>query len=486
MEDKFLQDLVSFIQQKGFVWGPEPEIYGGLSGFYTYGPLGKLLKNNVENAIRSMFIEHKFSEVECPTIMPAKVWEASGHLKGFSYSLVVCDKCKSKFKVDGLLGDNIKDYSLHLKKNKTPCPSCGAVLPDKITQHDLMMKTQVGADIAAYNRPETATTTYLPFLRYYDYFRKKLPFGVFQIGNAYRNEISPRQHVLRTREFTQAEAQMFIFEDQKNDFPAFDLVSNNKLPFLPWGKKLESLSLKDARKKFLKNDAYAYTLNLAYQTFIKIGIPANKMRLTQHSPDSMVFYADDAWDVEINLNSFGWTEVCGVHDRTNYDLTQHGKASGVNMEVLDANNKKQIPHILEIAFGTARSTFAILDLFYDKKTEGEGKSVLRLPSNIAPYKIAILPLSKKPELQKLSKDIMLSLRDVYSVKYDETASIGKRYLRASEEGTPYCITVDFDSLKDDSVTIRDRDSEEQKRVKISSLKDSLNFLIEGGRFSSLK
>ncbi|MBU0471653.1 MAG: glycine--tRNA ligase, partial [Nanoarchaeota archaeon] len=474
MGKEFLQELISFVQQKGFVWGPEPEIYGGLAGFYSFGPLGKLLKNNVENVIREVFVENEFYEVECPTIMPKKVWEASGHLGGFSDPMIACDKCKSSFKVEQILEElfpdkKITDFKAFLSKNVVECPNCKSKFGSVVKNHDLMMKTQVGLDIEAYNRPETATTTYLQFLRYYDFFRKKLPFGLFQIGNAYRNEISPRQHLLRTREFTQAEAQLFIFEDQKNDFEGFNKFKSKKIPLLSWkncekGKEPVNITLKEAvEKKFLKNKAYAYTLFLAYQTFLKIGIPPSKIRFTQHSPTEKAFYADDAWDVEVNLNSFGWTEVCGVHDRTDYDLKQHGKFSGYNMKVLDLDNKKKIPHILEIAFGVGRSVFALLDLFYDKKNEDEGKSVLKLPISIAPIKIAVFPLLRKPELVNLAKKVYDSLRVNFSCKYDETASIGKRYLRAAEEGIPFAITVDFDSLEKGTVTVRDRNTEKQKR-----------------------
>jgi len=498
MSKQFLHELISFVQQKGFIWGPEPEIYGGAAGFYTYGPLGKLLKNNVENVIREVFTENDFYEVECPTIMPKQVWEASGHLSGFTDAMVECKKCKSKFKVEQLLEElfpdkKIKDKKAFLKKNKVQCPNCGTVLGSDIKFQDLMMKTHVGVGTEAYSRPETATTTYLPFIRYCEYFRKKLPFGVFQIGNAYRNEISPRQHVIRTREFTQAEAQLFIFKDQKNNFPRYNKIKNRKLPLLPWknnekNKEVEKIALKDAiKKKFLKNEAYAYILYLTYQTFLKIGLPASKIRIKQHGPEEKAFYADDAWDIEVNLNSFGWIEICGVHDRTDYDLKQHSKFSGTNLEALDVNSKKQIPHVLEIAFGTARPTFALLDLFYEKKKEKEGKTILHLPVNIAPVKVAVFPLLRKPKLTKLSVRIYEELRQDRLCKYDETASIGKRYLRAAEEGIPYAVTVDFDTLKDKAVTIRERDTEKQVRMKIKKLKETINSLIIGEiKFKDLK
>lgn len=490
MSKDFLQELVSFMQQKGFIWGPEPEIYGGLAGFYTYGPLGKILKNNVENTIRKVFSENDFFEVEMPTIMPKKVWEASGHLGGFTDSMIKCSKCKASFKAEQLLEElypdkKVTDYEAFLKKNEVKCPICKMRLDSKVEQHDLMMKTKVGIDNEVYSRPETATTTYLQFLRYYDFFRKKLPFSVFQIGNVYRNEISPRQHLLRTREFTQAEGQMFIFKDQKNKYPKFEAVKNEKLPFWSFkqqskNKKVELITLQEAiKKKYLKNKAYAYNVWIAYKTFKEINVPENRIRLTQHSPDEKAFYADDAWDIEVNLNTFGWTEMCGVHDRTDYDLKQHGKFSGISMEVMDEKNKKQIPHILEIAFGTGRMTFSLLDLFYNKKSSSEGKTILSLPMNMAPIKLAVFPLLRKPELTKLARKIYSDLKQSIKCKYDETASIGKRYLRAAEEGIPLAITVDFDSLEKKTVTLRDRDTEKQIIVKIGELKETINYMISG-------
>lgn len=494
---KFVQELTSFMQQKGFVWGPEPEIYGGQAGFYSYAPLGKLLKNNVENTIRNVFIKNDFFEVECPTIMPKKVWEASGHLGGFT-DPVIYSKKGAAFRVDNLIEEHFKlkdencprlgglmddDYLDIIKKNDIKPNGEELDLKKGILRHDLMMKTTVGFDGEAYNRPETATTTYLPFLRYYDFFRKKLPLGVFQIGNAYRNEISPRQHLIRTREFTQAEAQLFIFKHQKKDYPKFDAVKNEKLPLWSWdkqskGQKIEMISLKDAiDKKSLANKAYAYLLHMTYNLFLELQIPANKIRLVQHSPDEKAFYAEDAWDIEVDLRSFGWTEICGIHDRSDYDLTQHAKFSGANMEVLDENNEKQIPNILEIAFGTGRIVFALLDIYYEKKSEEEGKSTFKIPAKMAPMKVAVFPLLRKPELIKLAKKVYDDLNSCLLCKYDETASIGKRYLRAAEEGIPYAVTIDFDSLENQTVTVRNRDTEKQERIKINDVKNKLFSLI---------
>lgn len=494
---EFLQELISFCQQKGFLWGPSPEIYGGLSGFYDYGPLGKLLKNNVEKTIKDTFQVNDFWEVECPTVMPAKVWEASGHLGGFTDPLIVCSKCKANFRVDKLLeelypGKHIKpeQYLAVIEQEGITCPSCQSPFVQEIKKHSLMMRTTVGIDIVAYNRPETATTTYLPFPRYFEFFRKKLPFGVFQIGKAYRNEISPRQFVLRMREFTQAEAQMFLFADQKMKQELGERFQIDQLPI--WSFQMQDanehpqqMSIVDALQAgYMKNPAYAFTVWLAYMVFINAGVPAERIRLRQHAPDEKAFYADDAWDIEVQLNSFGWTEMCGIHDRTTYDLTQHGKFSGKDLSVSDETHKREIPHILEIAFGVDRLTYALLDIFYNPQDIKEGKTTFHIPTQLAPIKVCIFPLMKKDGLDQIAYSLFDELSKSFVCRYDVSGSIGRRYLRAAEEGTPYCITVDYQTKDDDTVTLRDRDSEAQVRIHKDELRVALNDLFFGKKVFS--
>ncbi|MFH1211852.1 MAG: glycine--tRNA ligase [Candidatus Woesearchaeota archaeon] len=490
-DKKFLQELTSFCQQRGLFWGPEPEIYGGLAGFYTFGPLGKLLKNRVENSIRKTFQKYGFWEVECPTVMPKEVWEASGHLGGFSDPIIICSKCKAMFRVDSLIEEHEPDYKGadyldKIKELKLKCPSCKSDFTMEIKRHNLMMKTTIGLDKEAYNRPETATTTYLPFPRYADYFRKKLPFAVFQIGKAYRNEISPRQYLFRMREFTQAEAQIFLFKDQKDEFEQYDDVKNEKLPLLPSSAQEKthepiSISVEEAcKKKHFKNKAYAFAVFLAYNQFRNLGILERNIRLRQHKDDEKAFYADDAWDIEIKFQSFGWLEVCGIHDRTDYDLTQHAKFSGAKLELMnEKTQKKEAPQVIEIAFGSDRPTFAIVDNFYDKKLIDEGKTMFKLPYHIAPIQAAVFPLMKKPELTAIAKKIFEDLMVDSVCEYDDSGSIGKRYLRAAEKGIPFCITIDYQTVEDNTVTIRDRDTEKQIRIKIAGLKDILKGLLNG-------
>lgn len=351
----------------------------------------------------------------------------------------------------------------------------------EITSHNLMMKTTIGTDRIAFMRPETATTTYLPFMRYMNFFRDKLPNGVFQIGKAYRNEISPRQFMLRMREFTQAEAQLFIFEHQKNDFAKFDVVKNTELPLWPAGKQdgeyqPQPLTLQQALDhNYLQNQAYAWTLALAYEVFTNMGIPKVAMRLRQHTKDELAFYALDAWDLEINIPTFGWTEVCGIHDRKDYDLTQHAKYSGKELYALTPEGKKEVPHVLEIAFGVDRPVYALLDFYYDDKDIGEGKTTLKLPARLAPIQVCVLPLTNK--LHEQASNLYEELQQHFITWYDKSGSVGKRYLRADSIGVPYCVTFDFDSLEDNKVTIRNRDTEEQTRVEIEFLVDKLNELV---------
>ena len=402
-------ELCTYLQQKGFVYGPEPELYGGVAGFYTYGPLGKKLKNHVEGTIKWVFGQHDFWEVECPTVMPAIVWKASGHLEGFTDPVITCTKCKAQFRVDKLIKEIDKnaevkkdDYATFLKDKKAKCTTCGTQLPLEMKQHNLMMRTTIGSDTEAYNRPETATTTYLPFNRYTKFFRDKLPFGVFQIGKAYRNEISPRQFIIRMREFTQAEGQFFILPNQKEPFTPYEKVKQNKYQFYSaeaqeQGKPSESMTLEQAhKKKLLGTQAYAWTLSIAHELFTQMGIPTEKIRLRQHKKDEKAFYAMDAWDVEINMNTLGWEEFCGVHDRGAYDLTQHEKHSGQKMEV-HTETGKQKPHILEIAFGTDRSLLAVADQAYVDDTTTRGNKVLKFKPWMAPIFVGVFPLVNKIE-----------------------------------------------------------------------------------------
>ena len=493
--ENYQKKLVTFLADKGFIYGPEPEIYQGVAGFYTYGPLGKSLKNKVEATIKRVFTSFDFWEVECPTILPAIVWKASGHLGGFTDPLIKDEK-GSIYRVDKLIEEwcqkqqvdvatlkiegATKEHLLSvIAENNIMAPN-GLKLVPQITDHNLMMRTTVGMDMECYNRPETATTTYLPFLRYVNFFRSKTPFGVFQIGKAYRNEISPRQSVIRGREFTQAEGQLFLLESEKQEFERFNHVSEQSLPLWSYqeqdaNSEVTAITLSQALATgVLKNQAYAWSLYLAYKLFLEMGIPQERIRMRQHNLDERAFYAEDAWDIEINFKSYGWTEVCGVHDRTNYDLSQHAKFSQTDLVLTDGDGKKHMPHVIEIAFGVDRPVFALLDMFYEPAEKEDGKPQLSLPYAISPLEVCVFPLLNKNGIPELTQEIYASIQTEFISQYDRSGSIGKRYLRADEIGVPFCITVDMESLEDKCVTLRDRNTKEQVRVPITELRAELH------------
>jgi len=472
VEDKVL-DLA---KRRGFVWGPSPNIYnGGLSGFYDWGPLGKLLKNKVENVIRKGFSAFGFWEVECPTIMPKEVWEASGHLGGFVDYVTKCNKCGATFRVDHLIRD-IKDFNVdNLKKlvKEETCPSCKKGHFENVEPHNLMMKTVVGLDQEVFLRPETATTTYLLFPELYRFFRTKLPFGVFQIGKAYRNEISPRQGVFRTREFTQAEAQLIILKDQIKDYEKFFEFGEEELPLMRYdSEKIEIVKLKDVvKKKYMKKEAYAFMVYVAYKLITDMGFDKKRVRIRQHNPTELAHYADDAWDIEINTERYGWFELCGVHDRKDYDLKRHAEFSKTKMDV-----QGKYPTILEIAFGLERTAYSLLE---NSMMEDKERDWLNFKEGMAPIDVAVFPLMKKDGMDELAKEIFKELEKEFVCIYDASGSIGRRYRRMDEVGTSFCITVDHDSLKDKDVTLREISSMKQVRIKIEEIKSVLRKLLSG-------
>lgn len=362
-----IETFNSLLKRRGYIWGPSPEIYGGLAGFYSYGPAGMALKNNILSLFRRELRAVGFGEVECPTIMPEIVWKASGHLERFIDPVLRCEKCDTLHRADKFLQEFFPDLMIDgmshekmealVSENNIACPKCGTPF-GKIEDYNLMLKTEVGAGNTAYLRPETATTTYLLFNRLNQDARRQYPVKIFQYGKAYRNEISPRQQVLRMRAFDQFELQLFIGKEQEMDFEDYEEIKAEKLPLLDW--KLQDqnidtpkiISLESAIKNhILEKPAYAYCLYLGHYLTKILGYPENLIRLRQHSPDERAHYADDAWDLEIKTIQFGWVEICGIHDRTEYDLRRHGEFSKQNFEIPMGKEpkNKEIPQILEIA-----------------------------------------------------------------------------------------------------------------------------------------
>ena len=494
-----IETFNSLLRRRGFIWGPSPEIYGGLAGFYSYGPAGMEIKNKILSLFRRELRAFGFGEVECPTIMPEVVWKASGHLDRFIDPVLRCNKCNTLIRADKFLQENLPDHLIDglsfeqmenlIKKNNLVCPKCETPL-DKIEEYNLMLKTSVGNNVTAYLRPETATTTYLLFNRLDQDARRQYPIKIFQYGKAYRNEISPRQQVLRMRAFDQFELQLFIGKEQEMDFEEFNEIKNNRLPLLDWklqDKKINQpdlISLEKAIKNgILKKPAFAYCIYLGFYLTKILGFPDDVIRFRQHSPNERAHYADDAWDLEVKTRQFGWVEICGIHDRTDYDLRRHGEFSKQNFEVNMSPdpNIKEIPQILEIAFGPDRIIYTLLDTAFNVEDE---RINLKLHPILAPNTVAVFPLVRNKEnIRNLALNVHNDLlKHRISSFFDAAGSIGKRYRRQDELGTPFCITIDYKSLEDNTVTIRERDTMEQKRIEISKVSEIINHKLSNYSF----
>jgi len=418
--------------------------------------------------------------------MPEIVWSASGHLERFVDPVLRCKKCNTLYRADKFLQEQLPDLMIDglsfqamedlIKKHNLACPNCGNTF-SKIEEYNLMLKTQVGNNVTAYLRPETATTTYLLFNRLNQDARRQYPIKICQFGKAYRNEISPRQGVLRMRAFDQLELQLFIGKQQEMEFEDYEEIKDKILPLLDWKlqekniDKPEKISLETAiNTKILKKPAYAYCLYITYYLTRILGFPEEVIRLRQHSINERAHYADDAWDLEIKTKQFEWVEICGVHDRTNYDLRRHGEFSkqNFNINMSSDSETKEIPQILEIAFGIDRIIYTLLETNFNVE---EGRINLKLNPNLAPNIVAVFPLVKNKEnIRKLALSVHRDLlENRINSFYDASGSIGKRYRRQDEIGTMYCVTIDYDSLEDNSVTLRFRDTMKQDRVNINEL-----------------
>ena len=479
--------ILMLMSHRGFIWGPSPEIYNPVKGSYEYGPLGKLMKNNLEKYIRKLFRKNNYMEIQCPLISPEIVWKASGHVERFFDYITQCDNkdCNNLFRVDTMLeqmGYDITEINLNelqefIEKEKIKCPDCEGEL-GKVAKQNLMVTSQLGFPSSEYIlRPETATTTYLTFPRLYNFNRTNLPIFVFQLGYAFRNEISPRKMLLRTREFEQCEGQIFIRPDQELNFEPYEDKKNYKIKM--WSAKAQEQNVKKSVKISLKNaieqdiiqkPAYAWLLYLAYDLVKGLNIPEKNIRLRQHKDDEKAHYAHDAWDLEIKSKIYGWTEVCGIHDRGDYDLGRHHKFSKKKQLLVPGLNKgeKIIPHVLEIALGVGRLFFFALEHAFKFEKE---RNLLDLHIQITPVPFAVFPLMKKPkELQSIGRKIYEDLieNDISAI-YDVAGSIGKRYRRTEEIGVRFAFTIDHQSIEDNTLTIRNIEDMSQKRVKIDEL-----------------
>jgi len=558
------QELLSLCKRRGFLW-PAYDIYGSVAGLYDYGPLGAALKNNIENHWRRLYVLGEgFQEINCPIVAPEPVFKASGHVDAFSDMYVECTKCGETFRADHLaaglhpnpasLGE--PELGKLLKEKGVVCLECkGELTAPK--RFNLMFRTSVGAGRGkvAYLRPETAQGMFVNFSQVYRHGREKLPVGAVQVGRAFRNEISPRQGLIRLRELNMMEAELFVHPEDKS-WPRFGRVKDQAVPLVPNNGPPSSMSLGEAvAAGVIRNEVLAYFMWLTYRFALDIGLDPKRLRFRQHETTEMAHYATDCWDLEADIG-YGWTELVGVADRGCYDVQAHLDHSGadltaferfdepkeVDMEVVKPNfgalgplfkdkaksiaealskmpaeaargrdkveveidgepfivpstcfeiarrrekvsGRKLVPHVIEPSYGLDRLLFSLLDHAYTKKDD---YVVLRLRGLVAPVKVGVFPLMARDGLDELALGIFESLSAAgIASAYDDSGSIGRRYARMDEIGAPCCVTVDYDTKANGTVTVRDRDSAEQIRVKKEEVVRIVEALIKGVPFKSL-
>ncbi|NMB57057.1 glycine--tRNA ligase [Candidatus Beckwithbacteria bacterium] len=450
-----MQKIVALTKRRGFIF-PSSEIYGGFAAVYDYGPLGVELSKNIKEAWwRNMVqLREDIVGLDSAIVMHPKIWEASGHVSGFSDPLVECKSCHARSRVDHLLesigvkaDEKMSEEEINQlftdNKDKVKCPGCGKSDFTDVKKFNLLVKTNLGNFTndwdkePTYLRGETCQGIYVNFRNALDSTRVKIPFGIAQIGKAFRNEITARQFIFRTREFEQMEMQYFVHPEKEME---------------------EYEKLKEYR----------------WQFYLNLGIKPENLKWHEH--ENLVFYAKAAFDIEYNF-PFGFAELEGVHARGNYDLTQHQKFSGQNLEYVDPfTQEKYLPHIIESSVGVGRTMLAILSEAY--REEGE-RIYLQLPYKLAPYKVAVFPLVKnKPEIVAKAQEILKTLQPQYMTAWDERGNIGKRYYAQDEIGTPFCLTVDYETLEDNTITVRNRDTMVQERINLANLSQFL-----AGKFS---
>ena len=540
MSQDIYDKIMMLSKRRGFIY-PSYEIYGGVAGFYDYGPLGSRLKQNIENLWRSYYLlKDNCVEINTPTITLFEVLKASGHVDEFTDLTVDCKKCKQSFKLESLVEEG-KDIEKAAEDGKVKCPNCGAILKNPYPVN-LMFSTKIGVGTTrdAFLRPETAQGIFTNFHLLYRYAREKLPFGVIQVGRGYRNEISPRQGTIRQREFNMAEAEVF-FNPEDKTHPNFESVKDNILFLFDNVKEMKISMDKAVKDGVINNQALAYYMYLTQDFLMTAGVDPKKFRFRKHGDDELAHYATECWDAELFSERFGWVECVGIADRSAYDLSSHIDSSGIdmyalqkfdkpkvvqvkkiipnmgklgpkfkdkagkiktvleNMEVKNSKNivievddekikipndcykivekkekitgEKIVPHVIEPSYGIDRILYCLLEHSYlETKKKGEEYKLLKLNRIIAPIKTGVFPLISDDKLLKIAKEVDKKLRDAgIATYYDEGGTIGRRYARMDEIGTPFCITIDHDTLEDKTVTIRDRDTTKQIRKKIDEI-----------------
>ena len=546
MPQNIYDKILMLAKRRGYIF-PSFEIYGGVAGFFDYGPLGSQLKNNVENLWRSFFLlKDNCIEIDTPTITLYDVLKASGHVEEFTDLTVDCIKCKRSYKVEDIIEETLS-VNQAIEEDKIKCPTCGEKLKDAHPVN-LMFSTTIGIGEgrSAFLRPETAQGIFTNFHLLYRYSREKLPFGVIQVGRGYRNEISPRQGTLRLREFSMAEAEVF-FDPKEKKHPNFQSVKDKKL-FLYDNIKEFKISMEEAiENKIIDNEALAYYMYLTQDFLLSAGLDPKKFRFRKHGENELAHYATECWDAELYSERFGWIECVGIADRSAYDLNAHIDSTGVDMyavrkfsepkivevkkivpkmgelgplfkekagkikdllekmnieetknisleldgktidipkncyEIVEKKEKmmgeKFVPHVIEPSFGMDRIVYFIIEHNYAEiNKKGEEYRILKFSPQIAPIKCGVFPLINNKKLVDIAKDIDKNIRDAgITTYYDDGGTIGRRYARMDEVGTPFCITVDHDTIKDHKVTVRDRDSTKQERIYV---KNCVKFLKE--------
>ena len=461
MVEKTMDKIVALAKSRGFVY-PGSEIYGGLANTWDYGNLGVELKNNVKRAWWKKFVQENPYNVgvDCAILMNPQTWIASGHLGGFSDPLMDCKECHERFRADKIIEDYAHEHGIDIpdsidgwsheemegfvKEHEVPCPTCGKHNFTEIREFNLMFKTFQGvtedAKNVVYLRPETAQGIFVNFKNVQRTSRKKLPFGIGQIGKSFRNEITPGNFTFRTREFEQMELEFFCKPDTD----------------LEW---------------------FAYWKKFCLDWLFSLGLKDEEVRYRDHDKEELSFYSKATTDVEF-LFPFGWGELWGIADRTDYDLTQHQNVSGQDLTYFDdETNEKYIPYVIEPSVGVERLMLAVMcEAYQEEQLENDSRVVLKLHPALAPYKVAVLPLSKK--LSDQGDEVFAKLAKHFSVTYDDAQSIGKRYRRQDAIGTPFCVTVDFETANDGCVTVRDRDTMQQERIALDDLVSYIEKRIE--------
>jgi len=489
-----IEDLA---KRRGIFW-PGSELYGGLSGVYDYGHIGAALKRRWEAQWRNWFLsEDNFYEMDPAQIMHESVWIASGHAANFVDPTAKCTKCGTFNRADHIMEEYLHEsfegltpqqLTEIIRKHNIRCPACKGALAD-VSVLNMMFSLSVGSEATkAYLRPETAQGVYVNFKRLFEYGRKALPVGVAAIGKAFRNEISPRQLLIRMREFTQAELQIFFDPNEIENHPNFEDVATYVLHLhsvadRQSGKVVE-VSCADAVSKLKLPKFYVYHMaKIQKFYFERLAIPKEKFRFRELSAEERAFYNRLHWDIELDIESLGgFKEVGGLHYRTDHDLGSHAKLAKQNLSVT-IGDRSFVPHVLELSFGVDRNVFSMLDLAYAEEAD---RIVLRFPRALAPYDCAIFPLLGKDGLPERARQVLQTLRNLgVSVFYDDSGSVGRRYRRADEVGIAACITIDHQTLEDSTVTIRDRDSMQQVRIHASDLPDKLRRFLAGEPVGSL-